>query len=308
MPQIVTNIGKLDQVIVGRVDPRIYAFSTETIPNYLKVGDTYRPLEARLDEWRIFFPNLEKQFDDVAKVDGETFFRDYAVHYFLEYVKHKARLERESLPQGVHFSNEFFKDAAVKDVRDAIDDIKKSHKEDDGRYQFYRFDESRLPIQHSYKRVDTYEPRPNQQDTIDSFKTALRNKRTNLLMYAVMRFGKSFTSMCCATEMKAKVVVIVSAKADVREEWKKTIESHKRFDSYVFLDSRALRRSETPIKDELKKKNKVAIFLTLQDLQGGDVKARHKELFRNKIDLLIIDETHFGARGEKYGAVLQELI
>lgn len=40
----------LDGLIVGRVDPHIYAFSTGTIPNYLKVGDTYRPVNVRLEE------------------------------------------------------------------------------------------------------------------------------------------------------------------------------------------------------------------------------------------------------------------
>jgi uncharacterized protein (UPF0216 family) len=37
-----------------------------------------------LNEWRKHFPNLERSLEDVAKVDDETFFRDYAVHYFLE--------------------------------------------------------------------------------------------------------------------------------------------------------------------------------------------------------------------------------
>lgn len=41
----------LNEIIVGRVDPQIYAFTTETVPNYLKVGDTYRPLKVRLSEW-----------------------------------------------------------------------------------------------------------------------------------------------------------------------------------------------------------------------------------------------------------------
>ena len=54
------NTSALDELIFGRVEPHIYAFSTETVPNYLKVGDTYRPLEMRLDEWRKHFPNLEK--------------------------------------------------------------------------------------------------------------------------------------------------------------------------------------------------------------------------------------------------------
>lgn len=30
----------LDEIIIGRVEPHIYAFSTNTIPNYLKVGDS----------------------------------------------------------------------------------------------------------------------------------------------------------------------------------------------------------------------------------------------------------------------------
>ena len=76
------NVAILNDIIIGRVEPQIYAFTTETIPNYLKVGDTYRPIETRLKEWREHFPNLEKKFGYVAKVDDETFFRDYAVHSF----------------------------------------------------------------------------------------------------------------------------------------------------------------------------------------------------------------------------------
>jgi hypothetical protein len=64
-------------------------------------------------------------------------------------------------------------------------------------------------------------------------------------MYAVMRFGKSFTSMCCAVEMNAKLVIVVSAKADVKEEWKRTTESHLKFDGYCFLDSNSLLESDT---------------------------------------------------------------
>lgn len=49
----IINVDILDKIIIGRVEPQIYAFTTETIPNYLKVGDTYRPIEMRLNEWRI---------------------------------------------------------------------------------------------------------------------------------------------------------------------------------------------------------------------------------------------------------------
>ena len=63
------DVEQLDNLIIGRVEPRIYAFTTHTIPNYLKVGDTYRPIQTRLNEWRKFFPSLEKTFEEVAKVD-----------------------------------------------------------------------------------------------------------------------------------------------------------------------------------------------------------------------------------------------
>ena len=48
----------LNRLIVGRIDPHIYAFSTNTVPNYLKVGDTYRPVSVRIGEWRDRFPDL----------------------------------------------------------------------------------------------------------------------------------------------------------------------------------------------------------------------------------------------------------
>ena len=84
------NTEELDKIIVGRVLPHIYAFSTNTIPNYLKVGDTYRPVDRRLNEWRHYYPQLDKLYDKAAVID-KVFFRDFAVHDFLK-DKH-ARLE-----------------------------------------------------------------------------------------------------------------------------------------------------------------------------------------------------------------------
>jgi hypothetical protein len=308
MPQINNiNVSVLNGLIIGRVEPQIYAFSTQTVPNYLKVGDTYRTLEIRLNEWRKYFPNLEKQFVDFAKADSETFFRDFAVHYFLENELHKNRLKSDTFADLPYFSNEFFENTGVQDVKEAIEDIKDSHSKNGGKYQFYKFDESRIPLTHTYSRTENYEPRPNQCETIFNFKKAIEKGRTNLLMYAVMRFGKSFTSMCCAIEMKAKIVVIVSAKADVKEEWKKTVESHTRFVGYDFLDSNTLLQSETVVSERLSENKRAVIFLTLQDLQGDEIKNKHKEVFENQIDLLIVDETHFGARSGEYGKVLQEL-
>lgn len=300
------NVDVLNELIVGRVEPQIYAFTTGTVPNYLKVGDTYRPIEVRLNEWRKHFPELVKKFSDVAKVDDDTFFRDYAVHYFLENELKRTRLERNTLKNIPHYSNEFFKNATEEDLKEAIKEIKTGHRNNDPKYQYYRFDESHVPITHIYRRNETYDPRPNQDVTIKNFKNALKKGRKNLLMYAVMRFGKSFTSMCCAVEMGAKLVVVVSAKADVKEEWKKTTESHVKFDGYTFLDSNSLLQSENIISEKQKKNEKIVLFLTLQDLQGNIIKPKHKKIFQSQVDLLLIDETHFGARAAEYGKVLKE--
>ncbi len=300
------NTSVLDNLIFGRVEPHIYAFSTGTVPNYLKVGDTYRPLNRRLNEWRKYFPDLEKQFESVAKADNETFFRDHAVHHFLENELGKSRLERNEFGSLPYYSNEFFKNTNAQDLKNAVKDVISCYKNNDSKYQFYSFDESRVPITHSYKRTENYEPRPNQQQTIDNFKQAISKGRSNLLMYAVMRFGKSFTSMCCATEMSARFVLVVSAKADVKEEWKKTVESHTKFKGYTFLDSNSLLQSRSILTDKFSANEKVVLFLTLQDLQGDLIKSKHKEVFINKIDLLLIDETHFGVRAAEYGKVLKD--
>jgi hypothetical protein len=299
------NVDILDELIIGRVEPHIYAFTTETIPNYLKVGDTFRPIETRLNEWRKHFPNLEKKFGNVAKVDDETFFRDHAVHYFLETELKRIRLEKGDIKNIPYYSKEFFKNTTEKDLQEAINDIKIGHKKNESKYQYYRFDESHIPITHTYIRNENYTPRPNQQETINNFKRAIKKGRKNLLMYAVMRFGKSFTSMCCAVEMKAKLVIVVSAKADVKEEWKRTTESHLKFDGYCFLDSNSLLESDSIIADKQKANEKIVLFLTLQDLQGDKIKQKHKKIFQSQVDLLLIDETHFGARDTEYGKVLK---
>ena len=44
----------------------------------------------------------------------------------------------------------------------------------------------------------------------------------------------------------------------------------------------------------------------MQDLQGSEIKERHKQVFDSAFDLLIIDESHYGARAQSYGQVLRD--
>ena len=294
----------LDKIIIGRVEPHIYAFTTNTVPNYFKVGDTYRPVSKRLNEWREFFPELEKQYENKAIIDEETYFRDYAIHQYLENDLNKQRLKPDDLEDGIYYSREFFKDIQIMEIDNAIEDIKENYQANSSKYEYYS-SKNGLPQTYHYQRGGNWDLRPNQEAAVDNFIQAVNNGRKNLLMYAVMRFGKSFTSLCCALEMKAQTVLVVSAKADVKDEWKKTVESAGNFSEYVFIESSDLLANEKVISEKHLEGKKIVIFLTLQDLQGDNIKDKHKGLLREQIDLLIVDETHFGARAESFGKILK---
>jgi len=294
----------IDRLIIGRTEPHIYAFETGTVPNYLKIGDTYRPVETRLEEWRRYFNDLQKRYDEPA-VAGNEYFRDLSVHHYMIYEKGRKRLERATIPNLPYYSNEFFENATVCDIDEAIEDIRKSAMDKDGRYKLYSMEDGRVPVDFHYERGEEILPlRPNQEEVVRKFMSAIKHGRSHLLMYAVMRFGKSFTAMSCAKKMDAQLVVVVSAKADVKTEWKKTVESIKNFEDYVFVDSELLSRDLSLVSKAQAVGKKLVICLTLQDLCSNEIKELHKDLFSKQIDLLIVDETHFGARAEHYGKVL----
>lgn len=87
---------------------------------------------------------------------------------------------------------------------------------------------------------------------------------------------------------------------------KKTVQSADNFNQdYVFLSSEELLRDENIVSDTLASEKGIVLFLTLQDLQGTEIKTKHKSVFENELDLLIIDETHYGARAESYGRIIK---
>lgn len=157
----------LDNIIIGRVEPYIYAFSTETVPNYLKVGDTSRSVRVRLNEWRKIFPNLIQQYEHTAQIDSDTIFRDFSVHTFLEKEKGRERLQPHTFDNLPYYSCEFFKDATAEDVDAAITDIIHNARKKSGKYTLYSTD--RLPQTFTYERTEDFSPRANQQQAILNF-------------------------------------------------------------------------------------------------------------------------------------------
>ena len=170
------NIEILNGLIVGRIEPHIYAFSTNTIPNCLKIGDTYRPVSVRLNEWKKHFPDLKEEYKGKATVSSDIFFRDYSVHQYLENELGKERLILDDIQTG-YYSNEFFKDTTIIEVQNAITDIKEKFESKIDKYQYYN-SKNRLPETYTYRSTGQWDPRPNQQVTIDNFKNAVDNPKS----------------------------------------------------------------------------------------------------------------------------------
>ena len=116
-------------------------------------------MAVRLQEWREHFPDLQKEYDHIAKVSDNTYFRDFAVHSFLEGERHLARLLPSDIAQGIYYSREFFKEASARDIVEAVDDIQQDYDENTGKYQFYSaerpIDSFRSKISQSHGRTQS---------------------------------------------------------------------------------------------------------------------------------------------------------
>lgn len=308
------NIKLVEDHIRLRLDPKIYAFSTNTIPNYLKVGDTLRPVDVRISEWEKLIterlgrkPEITRKGDFTALLSDEHYFRDYSVHSYLESIG-KHRLDGDLAHK---YSIEFFENTDINDVEQAINDIKQDYISEGiiKKYTYYSVADSTHAEAHG-ANDKVWNLRPNQAEVVNNF--LARPDEKKLLMYAVMRFGKSFTAMYCAYAKKLKKVLIVSAKADVKGEWQKTIETPTCFKNYKFVCDKDL-KNNFDIDSYLAENsdNCVAVFLTLQNLCGKDsdgnnIKKRLEQIFNTQFDLLIVDETHYGAWAHEYGKPLQD--
>ena len=113
-----------------------------------------------------------------------------------------------------YYSREVFRHATENDVADAIEDIRHDYESNKGKYQFYTFENRPTAIVYTYKReVGPFLLRPNQEESVKNYIRAVRHGRTNLLMYAVMRFGKTFTALMCAkADTQCRTILVVSGK------------------------------------------------------------------------------------------------
>jgi hypothetical protein len=288
--------------------PEVYDFSHEMLPNGRKVGFTMIGTDARLSQWNRVYPGLipGKRFSTL--IDGGNYFTDHPVHGKL-IKKGKRRITREEFPKDTHFSREFFDDTTENDVENAVNDVKSDFANGTGLHKCKDINTSTSIGKHYKRDVNlVYDLRKMQEKILKNFLNAIEHNETEMLCVSPTRSGKCAAAMFCAKEMKSdgnKVIVVVSAKVDVKDEWQRVVERPMNFDGFYFLDGDDLKANSNAIA-KMKENGHVVIFLSLQDLKGEDVKEKHKELLKTSVDLLIIDETHFAARAPEYGEVLRK--
>ena len=75
-----------------------------------------------------------------------------------------------------------------------------------------------------------------QEEAIENGVNALKNGKKNLLMAAVMRFGKTHASYEIIKQAGLKKVIVCSAKADVRTSWREDINHVHFYKDFVFIE------------------------------------------------------------------------
>jgi Eco57I restriction-modification methylase/Type III restriction enzyme, res subunit len=316
------NSEDFDKLLAEKDKPCIYAFRITQLNNALKIGFTSRTYK-RIEEWakiysqELLFNNWETVF--CTNDDNQYYFKDFIVHDLI--VKNKCASQVQKYlfdTHQIHYSKEFYSkvpwnnlEDAYNDVKEVIEDIKLNylnHSKNLIQYNSSTSDDNTNDIIH-------FNIRESQSEVVNNYQIAKKNGYSKMLLFAIMRFGKTFTALHCA--LTERIVIVLSAKKDVKDEWKNTIR-HQDFNNCIkFYDSDGLqtiykKKKEKVFIDYMKsdKNNIYCFFFTLQEILGDTVKEKHwiiDDISQGNIqvDLVIIDEAHYGTEANQFGFKLK---
>ena len=240
--------------------PIIYAFITDDVPDAIKIGYTDQGAYKRLTQWAAKYNNVtlvgywtSREFNQQAKY---VFFKDFPVHKRVIDKGHYNltkedfdKLRKQPNLTELHVSREFFrkindkthddKDTLSREIiEEIIRQMKEEIKAGNADFTLYELleDGTVSHVDKIMENINTFDPTPLQQQCIDKAKLAIEEGKTDLLMAAVMRFGKTFTTYQIIKQTGLKYVLVTSAKADTRTAWRNDI-SHKDFiNDFCFIE------------------------------------------------------------------------
>jgi hypothetical protein len=267
--------------------PKIYCYTYKDYEekNQYKVGYTTeddvkryikKSIQGKNTEGWYKTQNVKVVFIGNAIKENGRYFKDYEVHSFLE---------NEKIDK-IDSQHEWF-DFTGFDVKisleNAMDKIKSG-------------EENKEPT-----RDKDFEPRPEQQEAIYKTANYFKNGGDKYLWNAKMRFGKTFTTYKLIEECDYKNILILTYKPAVLDSWEQDLKTHKDFEGWNFKTE----KSNNSLND-----NKNIYFCSYQKILNKDydnlseteiknflynIKEKNKWIFETKFDLLVIDETHYGA-------------
>lgn len=338
--------------------PCIYAFVTDKVQDAIKVGYTDQHPEKRIAQWKEIYGKdagevtcLGYWSSEEFNAAGErVFFWDHAIHQKIRDKGYKQLSEDDFMATltdkgrkvvDIHYSREFFDkykrlitgdlDPDDKEelsevlIEDIIKQMRANIKAGTEDFKLYKFDEegkttSKL-ADTTWGDPDSYTNTELQEEAIKNGIQAIKDGKKNILMAAVMRFGKTHATYEIIKGAGLKRVVVCSAKADVRTAWREDINHIHFYKDFVFIEVLDQYKWDIThykndklvtehknvydgIIDEYKDKT-IIFFFTLHDLGGSisGLKQKHKKLFDEEFDLMVVDETHYGSHANTFGKV-----
>ena len=334
--------------------PCIYAFTTSDVDNAIKIGYTDQHPLKRIKQWEKSYRDVKPlgywSASEINKIGEEVFFWDHEVHKKVEnkgyvnvsredfYDKFASKTGRE-LGFGLHYSKEFFnkwkrlingemstdeKENLSEDIlNDLLVEMKAAIKRGDQDFKIFKIG-THQKASEEWGSPQQYNNTDLQEKCVVAGVKAVNNKDIkNMLMSAVMRFGKTHASYDIVYRTGLKRIIVVSAKADVRNAWKEDINYKSWYKDFVFIEVRneftwdisaynpkvdKIVTESKNVHDNLESDYKgktIIFFFTLHDLAGSldNIKKKHLRIFNNKFDMIIIDETHYGSHANSFGQV-----
>jgi hypothetical protein len=253
--------------------PRVYAYSIddEAHAGLLKVGQTTRDVKQRVAEQvkTAAIKNYRIEIDECAEREDGSIFTDHDVRAALAR-KGSGNVELEWMR------------CSVKEVKTVLAELR-TGLPFTGTHHL-RFAMRREQVE-AVNKTHAYFHSIWQEDM---------HAVPRFLWNAKMRFGKTFATYQLAKKLGAKRVLVVTFKPAVEDAWQSDLESHVDFDGWQYLS----RHSDSD-PTRINARKLVVYFGSFQDLLGcddaGNIKAKNEWLHKVKWDLVVFDESHFGA-------------
>ncbi len=265
----------IEEILAPKPDarPRIYAYSIDDKAHQgrLKVGQTTRDVKQRVAEQvkTAAISNYKIELDESAERDDGAIFTDHHVRAALV-KKGFANTELEWMR------------CAVADVRTVITELRTGRELTGTHHETFSMRREQIA---AVNKTHAY---------FHSIWNEDRHAVPRFLWNAKMRFGKTFTTYQLARKLGAKRVLVVTFKPAVEDAWQTDLESHVDFDGWQYLS-----RNSDKDPTRIDRKKPVVYFGSFQDLLGrdevGNIKPKHAWLRKEKWDLVVFDEYHFGA-------------